>query len=200
MRAWLIAASFAAFAGPALALDPPTPDERSISAPMTHAPTGLRFPPAIAGVPFLRSIDYARSGDDPGLGVGHTYGVPGRLLVTIYVYDLGQRAPGGHDSAIVAAVFDQSLANIRIAGASGKYHDLRIEEAPGRCRYGAVTFRCATFTAISADGTQPLIGKLLLTGYRGYFLKLRADWRRDAPDDTEAVERVIQTFVGTALR
>jgi hypothetical protein len=200
MRAWLIAASFAAFAGPALALDPPTPDERSISAPMTHAPTELRFPPAIAGVPFLRSIDYARSGDDPGLGVGHTYGVPGRLLVTIYVYDLGQRPPNGHDSAIVVAAFEQSLASIRIAATSGKYHDLRIAEPAGLCTYGAATFQCATFTAISADGTQPLLVKLLLTGYRGSFLKLRADWRRDAPGDTDAVERVIQTFVGTALR
>ena len=203
MRAWLIAALILALAsaGPALALDPPTPDDRSVSAPMTHAPTGLRFPPAIAGVPFIRSIDYARANDDPGLGFGYTYGNPGRLLVTIYVYDLGQRAPEGHDSAVVAAAFDQSLASIRIAATRiGKYRDLRVELPAGLCRYGAVIFRCLTFTAISADGTHPLLGNLLLTGYRGYFLKLRADWRREAPDDTAAVERVVQTFVGTVLR
>ncbi|MBM3619734.1 MAG: hypothetical protein FJX20_03505 [Alphaproteobacteria bacterium] len=202
MRTWLVAALILALAstGPARALDPPAPGDQTVSAPVTHAPTGLRFPPAIAGVPFIRSIDYARSGDDPGLGVGYTYGVPGRLLVTIYVYDLGRRAPDGHDSAIVAAAFEQSLSSIRIAATRiGKYHDLQIEP-PGACGYGAVTFRCVTFTAISADGSQPLFGKLLLTGYRGYFLKLRADWRRDAPDDTDAVERVVQTFVGTALR
>jgi hypothetical protein len=203
MRAWLIAALVATLtsAGPARALDPPTPDDRVASAPMVHAPTGLRFPPAIAGVPLIRSIDYARAGDDPGLGFGYTYGVPGRLLVTIYVYDLGQRAPDGHDSAVVAAAFDQSLASIRIAATRiGKYLDLRIERPPGLCAYGAVTFRCLTFTAISADGTQPLFGRLLLTGYRGYFLKLRADWRRDATEDTATVERVVQTFVGAVLR
>ncbi len=203
MRAWLIAALISALASaePALALDPLAPGDRAVSAPMTHAPTGLRFPPTIAGVPFIRSIDYARSGDDPGLGVGYTYGVPGRLLVTIYVYDLGQHAPDGHDSAIVAAAFEQSLSSIRIAATRiGKYRDLRTDQPPGLCDYGVVIFRCVTFTAISADGTQPLFGRLLLTGYRGYFLKLRADWRRDAPDDTDAVERVVQTFVGTALR
>lgn len=203
MRVWLIAALVSAVvrAGPALALDPPAPDDRLISAPMTHAPTGLRFPLEIAGVPFIRSIDYARADDDPGLGFGYTYGIPGRLLVTVFVYDLGQRAPQGHDSAVVAAAFDQSLASIRTAATRlGKYLDLRIERPPGLCDYGAATFRCVTFTAISADGSQPLLGKLLLTGYRGYFLKLRADWRRDSPDDTAAVERVVQTFVGAVLR
>lgn len=203
MWAWPIAALILALAsaGPALALDPPTPDDRPVSAPTTHTPTGLRFPLSIAGVPFIRSIDYARAGDDPGLGFGYTYGIPGRLLVTAYVYDLGQRAPDGHDSAIVAAAFDQSLASIwTTATRTGKYRDLRVELPASLCAYGAVTFRCVTFTAISADGTQPLLGNLLLTGYRGYFLKLRADWRRGAPDDTAAVERVLQTFVGTVLR
>jgi hypothetical protein len=203
MRAWLIAALVATLtsAGPARALDPPTPDDRVASAPMVHAPTGLRFPPAIAGVPLIRSIDYARAGDDPGLGLGYTYGIPGRLLVTAYVYDLGRRAPDGHDSAVIAAAFDQSLASIRVAATRiGKYRDLRIELPARLCGYGTVTFRCVAFTAISADGTQPLMGNLLLTGYRGYFLKLRADWRRDAPDDTAVVERVLQTFVGTVLR
>lgn len=207
MRAWLIAVPVAALvailasAWPALALDPPTPDDRPVPAPMMHAPTGLRFPAAIAGVPLIRSIDYARAGDDPGLGFGYTYGIPGRLLVTAYVYDLGQRASEGHDPATVVAAFDQSLASIRIAATrSGKYRDLRIAEPASLCAYGTVTFRCVSFTATSADGEQPLLGKLLLTGYRGYFLKLRADWRRDAPDDTAAVERFVQTFVGTVLR
>ena len=203
MRAWLIAALVWALActGPTLALDPPAPDDRPVSAPMTHAPTGLRFPLAIAGVPFIRSVDYARAGDDPGLGFGYTYGIPGRLLVTVYVYDLGQRAPEGHDSAAVAAAYDQSLNSIRIAATQGgKYRDLRIGQPSGLCVYGAVTFHCAVFTAVSADGLQPLDGNLLLTGYRGYFLKLRADWRRGSPEDTDAVERVLQTFVGTVLR
>lgn len=202
MRAWLIATLLAvlALAGPALALDPPTPDD-DISAPATHRPTGLSFPPAIAGILFQRSIDYARSASNPGLGYGYTYGVPGRLVVTAYVYDLGQRVPDGQRSPAVDAAFDESLQSIHlVAQRSGKYRDLRLVQAPADCPYGAVVFRCATLAALSSDGTQPLYTRLLLTGYRNYFLKLRVDWRQGSPDDTAEVERVLQTFVGTVLR
>jgi hypothetical protein len=186
--------------GPALALDPPSPDDDT-SAPATHRPTGLTFPPAIAGVALQRSIDYARGANSPGLGYGYSYGVPGRLVVTIYVYDLGQRVPDGHQSPAVAATFDESVQSIHfVARRTGDYRDLRIVQASTTCPYGAVVFLCATFSAVSADGTQPLYTRLLLTGYRSYFLKLRLDWRQDSPADTAAVERVVQTFVGAVLR
>ncbi len=202
MRAWLIATLLAAlaFAGPALALDPPAPVDDT-SAPATHKPTGLTFPPSIAGVALQRSTDYGRSINNPGLGYGYTYGVPGRLLITAYVYDLGQRVPDGYQSPAVDAAFDESLQSIHlVAQRAGKYRDLRLVQAPTTCSYGAVVFRCATLAAISSDGTQPLYTRLLLTGYRRYFLKLRVDWRQNSPDDTAEVERVLQTFVGAILR
>ena len=202
MRPWLIAALLAALAlaGPALALDPPAATADT-SAPATHKPTGLTFPPSIAGVALQRSADYGRSANNPGLGFGYTYGVPGRLVITAYVYDLGQRVPAGHQSPIVAAAFDESLQSIHaVARRSGKYRDLRLVQAPTACPYGAVVFQCATLSAISADGTQPLYTRLLLTGYRGYFLKLRVDWRQGSPGDAAEVERVVQTFVGAILR
>ena len=87
-----------------------------------------------------------------------------------------------------------------MARRSGKYRDLRLVQTPTACPYGAVVFRCATLSAISADGTQPLYTRLLLTGYRGYFLKLRVDWRQGSPGDAGEVERVVQTFVGAILR
>jgi hypothetical protein len=201
MRAWLIATLIAilALAGPALALDPPSPD--STSAPATHKPTGLTFPPSIAGIAIQRSIDYGRSANNPGLGYGYTYGVPGRLVVTAYVYDLGQRVPNGYQSPVVAAAFDESLQSIHlVAQRAGKYRDLRVVQAPTSCAYGAIVFRCATLAAISSDGTQPLYTRLLLTGYRNYFLKLRVDWRQNSPADTAEVERMLQTFVGAILR
>ena len=74
------------------------------------------------------------------------------------------------------------------------------QQAPEGCAYGAVVFRCASLAAISSDGTQPIYTRLLLTGYRNYFLKLRVDWRQNSPDDTTEVERMLQTFVGTVLR
>jgi len=202
MRAWLIATLLTTltFAAPALALDPPSPDD-NVSAPATHKPTGLTFPPSIAGVAFQRSIDYGRSENNPGLGYGYSYGVPGRLIVTAYVYDLGQRVPPGYPSPAVLDAFEESLRSIHlVAQRSGKYLDLRVVQAPADCAYGAVVFRCATLAAISSDGTQPLYTRVLLTGYRNYFLKLRVDWRQNAPDDTAEVERVLQTFVGTILR
>lgn len=202
MRAWLIATLLAAlaFAGPATALDLPSPDD-DVSAPATHKPTGLTFPPSIAAVPLLRSVDYGRSANDPGLGYGYTYGVPGRLIVTAYVYDLGQRVPDGQRSPAVDAAFDESLRSIHLVSQrSGKYRDLRLVQAPADCPYGAIVFRCSTLAAISFDGTQPLLIRLLLTGNRNYFLKLRLDWRQNAPDDTVEVERMLQTFVGAILR
>lgn len=203
MRAWLIAALAAlmAIATPALALDPPSPAEPSSPAPATHKPTGLTFPPSIAGVALQRSIDYARAANNPGLGYGYTYGIPGRLIVTAYVYDLGRRVPEGQHSPVLAAAFDESLQSIHVAARQiGKYRDLRVVQAPTTCPYGAVVFRCSTLSAVSADGSQPLYTKLLLTGYRGYFLKLRVDWRQNAPADAAEVERMLQTFVGAILR
>ncbi|MGE0420773.1 MAG: hypothetical protein AB7O88_00835 [Reyranellaceae bacterium] len=202
MRVWLIATLFAALvaAAPALALDPPAPSG-DMSAPATHKPTGLTFPPSIAGVSLRRSIDYGRSAGNPGLGYGYTYALPGRLVITAYVYDLGRRVPVGHQSPLLTAAFDESLQSIHlVAQRSGKYRDLRVVQAPSACPYGAVVFRCATLSATSADGTLPLYTKLLLTGYRDHFLKLRVDWRQDSPGDTAEVERVVQTFVGAILR
>jgi hypothetical protein len=202
MRVWLIATLLAALAlaEPALALDPPKPDD-NISAPATHKPTGLSFPPSIANVALLRSTDYGRSINSPGLGYGYTYGVPGRLLITAYVYDLGQRVPDGYQSPAVDSAFDESLQSIHlVAQRAGKYRDLRLVQPPTSCSYGVVVFRCATLAAISSDGTQPLYTRLLLTGYHRYFLKLRTDWRQNSPDDAAEVERVLQTFVGTILR
>lgn len=202
-QTWLrafVAVLIALVACRAWALDPPSPED-DVSAPATHKPTGLTFPASIAGVAIQRSIDYARSANDPGLGYGYTYGVPGRLIVTAYVYDLGQRIPSGYQSPVVDTAFDEALQSIHlVAQRSGKYRDLRVVAAPAACPYGIVVFRCATLSGISSDGTQPLFTKLLLTGYRNYFLKLRVDWRQNAPEDTAEVERMLQTFVGTILR
>ena len=128
MRPWLIAALLAVLApvGPALALDPPAATDDT-SAPATHKPTGLTFPPSIAGVALKRSIDYGRSAGNPGLGYGYTYALPGRLVITAYVYDLGRRVPAGHQSPLLAAAFDESLQSIHlVAQRSGKYRDLRV--------------------------------------------------------------------------
>ncbi len=200
LRAFGLLVVIALMSTAARALDPPAPDD-NISAPSTHKPTGLTFPPSIAGIAIQRSIDYGRSADNPGLGYGYTYGVPGRLLVTAYVYDLGQRVPDGYQSPAVSAAFEESLQSIHlVAQRSGKYRDLRVVQAPTACAYGVVIFRCATLAAISSDGTQPLYTRVLVTGYRNYFLKLRVDWRQDAPADTAEVERMLQTFVGAILR
>lgn len=209
-----LACVFAASA--ALALDPPSPRPGTgsgsattpgsgfagASAPPRHAATGLVFPPAIGAARLERSTDFARvPGGNAALGVSYSYVVPGRVVVTVYVYDLGRRIPEGVATTAAAAELDDALAVIHEAARrTGRYRDLRTVQAPTTCPYGATVFRCATMAAISGSGAMPVLTKAMVTGYRQHFLKLRIDWRQNSPGDDAEVERVVQTLVGAILR
>lgn len=144
--------------------------------PQVHAATGLSFPAEVAGIRLTRSNDYGKSAGQPGLGFSYQYSIPGRLLATVYVYNLDQRIPAGADNAVVAAQFRQAEGDIERVAQGGRYRNLQKVSGPALCRYGAVTLHCVSFSAVLAASDRPVFTRLMVTGFREHFVKLRLDW------------------------
>jgi hypothetical protein len=173
---------------------------QGITGPLVHAATGLTFPPEVAGVRMTRWTDYGHSAGRPDLGFSYQYALPGRLLTTVYVYTNNQRVPDGADNPVVAAQFQQAYGDIEtVAQQTGRYRDLRRLAEPGPCRVGAITLRCVSFSALRPPGDQPAFLRLMVTGYRAHFVKLRLDWTREADFGDADVERLLQALFGAVI-
>jgi hypothetical protein len=155
---------------------------KNVPAPDTHAATGLTFPPVIADAIIVKSIDYGASGR-PDLGYSWSYNAPGRLAATIYLYTLSRPSiASGAASPEVVAEVDNAVRDIYRAAEATKdrYADLQTVAAPENCTLGALTFRCATLSAVNVKAQYHLFTAVMVTGYRNHFLKLRIDWKQDA--------------------
>lgn len=177
----------------------PQQQQQRVPAPDRHPATGLVFPPQIANAQKFQSMDYGKTMNRPELGYGWGYSVGRLLLATVYVYNLGVRTiPDGASSPPVTAQFQQALEEIRQAAALKKYDQLKVVKGPADCTLGSITFRCITLSAV--QNNQPLYTGLMVTGYRNHFLKLRLDWLEGSDTSQAAVDRFVQTLVGTIVR
>lgn len=170
----------------------------NVPAPSHEPATGLSFPPEIAGARLAYSTDYAKTVGRPDLGYGWNYQVAQGLFVTIFVYPAKSGpVPDGATDELVLAQFQQALGDIYEGAKRGRYDDLKPVEAPGKCTIGGLAFLCVTLSAIQPKTGQPVRTALMMTGYRGQFLKLRLDWN-DTPDNGQAsVDRFLQTVIET---
>ncbi|MCW5746774.1 MAG: hypothetical protein KIT36_11320 [Alphaproteobacteria bacterium] len=159
-----------------------------------HFATGLSFPAEVAGVRMTRWNDYGKSAGRPDLGLSYQYAIPGRLLVSVYVYNLNRQVPSGADNPVVAAQFEQAYGDIEKVAQSGRYSELKKVSGPAACSYGVLALRCVTFSAIVAADNRPVFTQLMLTGYRGHFVKLRLDWGRDSMANAD-VERFVRRLI-----
>lgn len=170
----------------------------NVAAPDREPATGLTFPPEIAGARLARSTDYAKTVNRPDLGYSWIYEIAQRLFITLYVYPAKSgRVPDGATDDLVLAQFQQALGDIYEGAKRGRYDELKPIDAPSKCTVGGLTFLCITLSALQPKTKQPVRTALMVTGYRGQFLKMRLDWT-DTPDNSRAsVDRFLQAVIET---
>ena len=139
----------------------------NVPAPANDAATGLTFPPELA-------------------------------VVTIYVYPAKSgRVPDGATDDLVLAQFQQALADIYEGAKRGRYDELKPIAAPGKCTIARLTFLCIDLSAIQPQTKQPMRTSLMVTGYRGQFLKVRLDWIGASDSSQALADRFLQTVIET---
>ena len=131
----------------------------------------------LGGATFERSVNYAAPpANSPDLGTSYFYSTPKKMVITVQVFDGGRRVPAGSDNPTVIGEFgnetrDRSKQQIKGSG----YTNFQKPAVPSSCSYGAVTFRCITYSAVT-QANMRVYSKLLLTGYQQHFVKIRIDW------------------------
>jgi hypothetical protein len=160
-------------------------------APATHPGTRLSFPPTVGGATFEESSQASANGP-----ASYAYTV-NKMQIYVYIFDGGRRVPPGSESPALMTQFttevDQAEQQIKTAG----YTRYQRPAVPSSCTYGTLTFRCIVYSARAPEGRRS--SKLLLTGYRDYFLKIRIDWFQ-ASGQTEAdADKALRSFISALV-
>ena len=191
----LIAAMLLAGAIPIAALA-----QTQSSTPTTNAGTRLNFPASLGGATFERSVNYAAPpANNPGLGTAYTYSTPKRLTISVQVYDLGRRVPSGSDNPTVIGQFNAELSSAEQQFKYAGYTAFQKPSVPSSCTYGAVTFRCVTYSGVTQANSR-VYSKLLLTGFRDHFIKIRIDWAQSHQQSAADADAALQAFVPALMR
>lgn len=193
LLACLIAA--AALLGASLAVA-----QTQTTAPSAHAGTKLNFPATLGGATFERSVNYAAPpANNPGQGVGYYYSTPKRLIINVQVYDLGRRIPAGSDNPTVIAQFNTEIASAEQQFKFGGYTQFQKPSVPSTCTYGAISFRCITYSGMNQANSR-VFSKVLLTGFRDHFIKIRIDWAQSHQQTAADADAALQAFVPALMR
>jgi hypothetical protein len=146
------------------------------TAPGAHAGTKLAFPASIGGAQLERSVNYAGPPSNrPDQGISYFYSTPKKMVITVQVFDGGRRVPAGSDNPTVIGEFGNETRSVEEQIKGSGYVNFQKPAVPSSCSYGAVTFRCITYSAVS-QANMRVYSKLLLTGYQLHFIKIRIDW------------------------
>ena len=70
---------------------------------------------------------------------------------------------------------------------------------PSVCTYGTVSFRCITYSGVTQANSR-VYSKLLLTGFREHFIKIRIDWAQSHQQTAADAEASLQSFVPALMR
>lgn len=191
----LIAAMLLAGAIPVAALA-----QTQSSTPTTNAGTRLNFPASLGGATFERSVNYsAPPANNPGLGMSYFYSTPKRLAISVQVFDLGRRVPSGSDNPTVIGQFNSELASAEQQFKYAGYTAFQKPSVPSTCTYGAVSFRCVTYSGVTQANSR-IYSKLLLTGFRDHFIKIRIDWAQSHQQTAADAETSLQSFIPALMR
>lgn len=193
-------AAFALSAAMAIAAAASASAQTQSGTPSGHAGTRLNFAGTVGAATFERSVNYAAPpGNNPGQGMGYYYSTPKRLVIYVQVFDLGRRIPAGSDNPAVVAQFNSELAAAEQQFKFGGYTQFQKPSVPSACTYGAVSFRCVTYNGVTQGGARAF-SKLLLTGFRDHFLKIRVDWVQSQQQTAADADAALQAFVPALLR
>lgn len=164
------------------------------TAPSQHPGTRLNFPPTVAGAQLDRSYT-----TPVGRDVQYVYQyVINKLQLTVFVFDGGRRVPAGIDSPVVTQQFAAEIDASEKAMKADGFTNFERPAVPSACTYGSISFRCITYSALAQR--DRLFSKLLLTGYNGFFVKIRVDWSQGSGQTGADAERELQVFVPALVR
>jgi len=168
------------------------------TAPATHPGTKLTFAPNLGGSQLVGSSIIGSPENRADLGYNYQYVTPQKIQISVYIYDGGRRVPSGSDNPVILRQFSADLDSTEQQIKAGGYTNFERQAVASSCSYGVVTFRCATFSAAAPSGR--LYSRLLLTGFRDNFLKIRIDWSQAANHSTSDVDRALEAFISALIR
>jgi hypothetical protein len=168
------------------------------TAPSTNPATKLTFAPTLGGSQLIGSSIIGSPSNRAEMGYSYQYLTPQKMQIYVFVYDGGRRVPSGSDNPAVLRHFGSELDGAEQLVKSGGYTNFERQAVASTCSYGAVTFRCATYSAASPSGR--LYSKLLLTGYHDNFVKIRIDWSQAAGHSLGDADRALEAFVTALMR
>lgn len=164
------------------------------AAPPVHPGTKLNFPPNVAGAQMDRSYT-----QPIGRDVHYVYGyLFDKMYINIFLFDNGRRVPSGPDSPTVTTQFSAEVEATEKTAKTDGFTGFEKPSVPSSCTYGSMTFRCVTYSAQSGRGR--VFSKLMMTGYRDHFLKVRIDWAQGQNQTSSDAERALRTFIPALFR
>ncbi|ODT18453.1 MAG: hypothetical protein ABS35_23640 [Kaistia sp. SCN 65-12] len=170
------------------------------TAPSTHGGTKLAFPATLGGATFDRSVNYAAPpANNPGQGIAYYYSTPKRLVISVQVFDLGRRIPAGSENPTVIGQFNNEVTSAEQQFKFAGYTQFQKPSVPSTCTYGAISFRCLTYSGVT-QGNQRVFSKLLLTGFRDNFVKIRVDWSQAHQQTSADADAALQAFVPALMK
>jgi hypothetical protein len=162
--------------------------------PPVHPGTRLNFPPTIAGAQMERSYT-TQIGRDVLVVYQYLFD---RMQISVGLYDGGRRVSTGSDNPMVIAEFASEVLSAESTLKSEGMTNFEKPAVPSSCAYGSLIFRCIIYSALAQRDRQ--FSKLMLTGYNGYFLKIRADWSQSSGRTSIEAERALQSFIPALMR
>jgi hypothetical protein len=164
------------------------------AAPPVHPGTKLNFPPNVAGAQIDRSYT-----QPIGRDVHYVYGyLFDKMYINVFLFDNGRRVPAGPDNPTVTAQFSTEVEATEKTAKTDGFTGFEKPSVPSSCTYGSITFRCVTYSAQSGRGR--VFSKLMMTGYRDHFLKVRIDWSQVQNQTSSDAERALRTFIPALFR
>jgi hypothetical protein len=163
-------------------------------APSVHPGTKLTLGQSAGPAQFDRSQSYPL-GRETAYSYHYTVG---QMLITVYVYNTGKRVQAGSDNPAVQGHFTEELQGLDRFLKSSGYTSVNRPTVASVCTYGSISFRCLTYSAAGQSGR--LFSKLLLTGYRDHFVKIRIDWAQAGGQTVADADQALQGFIPALMR
>lgn len=162
--------------------------------PTTHPRTQLNFSPTLGGAEFDSASSYPVGRDTV---YSYRYSV-NRMLISVDVYDGGRRVASGSDNPTVQSQFAEVLQETDRALKTSGYGHASRPSVSSVCTYGSLSFRCIIYSATAPSGR--LFSKVLLTGYRDHFLKIKIDWSQGNNQTVADADKALQAFIAALIR
>ena len=159
------------------------------AAPTVHPGTHLNFPPSLGGAQLQQSFTTPVGRD---VQYGYIY-TTDKIHLSVTLFDGGRRVAAGSENPMVTSQFTAEVDAAEKTIKGDGYTDFERPAVPSTCTYGSTAFRCIIYSALAGRDRQ--FTKLLMTGYNGYFIKIRASWSQGAGRTAADADQALQAFV-----